>query len=63
MYNSDNYLAQNMNNLGLTDRDLVRPSFMGVKTPVLVSNTIEFGMPNVPGFFQVSKYFEISQNV
>jgi len=54
MYNRDNYLAQNMNNLDLTDRDPVRPSFIGFKTHVLVSNTIEFGMPNVPGFFQVT---------
>jgi len=50
MYNSDNS-AQNMNYVGLMDRDPVHPSFMGLKSAVLVSNGIEFRMPNVPGFF------------
>jgi hypothetical protein len=49
MYNSDNS-AQSMNYVGLMDRHPVHPSFMGFKSVVLVSNRIEFRMPNVPGF-------------
>ena len=50
MYNSDDCFAQNMRNVGLTERDPVCRSFMGFKSSVLLSHRIEFMMSNVPGF-------------
>ena len=37
--------------MGLADRDPVFPSFMGFKSSVMVSHSIQLKMPNVPGFF------------
>ena len=44
-----------MNFLGLMDRDPIRPSFVGFKGSVLMSDRIQFRMPNVAGFLQVMK--------
>jgi hypothetical protein len=48
-----------MNYVGLTDRDPVCPSFMGFKSFFLVSQRIEFRMPDVPGFFKVIKFLRM----
>jgi len=42
-----------MNYVGLMDRDPVGPNFIGFNSSVLVSQRIEFRMPNVPGFSKV----------
>ena len=55
MYNSDDYLAQNMNFVGLMDRNPICSIFMGFKNSVLVFHRIQFMIPNVREFFNVMK--------
>ena len=47
MYNSDEYLAQNLNYVGPYGQE---SQFRGLDRAVLVSHRIEFRMANIPGF-------------